>query len=362
MRRSRNSGWADEAEMDAPEGSASQPSLGTGEPPSSLTAPIMTSFTEPELHDTTIIDSSSSSPEMIPATGPNQHRPARSQRSRSSRYPPLPEDQRPEESRMEYLRRCLQEALDYAKRAQQKHSKCADALMPIIVVLFSGLVGLQAVMPSCLRSKSEWMWHRINEASSKVLLSHSTASCRHTHNPKHDHSRAEPGPKSWRRGYTRLWLSGLLLLSSPTLSHCVPVKPRVSPVAATGEQAPPKDLQANIATGAKHSGEGQILLHHEQNIRKTALKNAIKHAKGTSVALYRGRPLRTEASARQPDTATESASAVPQMQPPRCRRRNNRRLNVLTYNCAGLTSALYTELLVWLKLRCPDIVFLQETH
>ena len=42
--------------------------------------------------------------------------------------------------------------------------------------------------------------------------------------------------------------------------------------------------------------------------------------------------------------------------------RNNRRLNVLTYNCAGLTSALYTELLVWLKLRCPDIVFLQETH
>ncbi|CAE7693613.1 unnamed protein product, partial [Symbiodinium necroappetens] len=99
MRRSRNSGWADEAEMDAPEGSASQPSLGTGEPPSSLTAPIMTSFTEPELHDTTTIDSSSSSPEMIPATGPNQHRPARSQRSRSSRYPPLPEDQRPEESR-----------------------------------------------------------------------------------------------------------------------------------------------------------------------------------------------------------------------------------------------------------------------
>ena len=44
------------------------------------------------------------------------------------------------------------------------------------------------------------------------------------------------------------------------------------------------------------------------------------------------------------------------------KRRRNRRLKVLSYNCGGLTSALYTELLVWLKLHQPDIVFLQETH
>ncbi|CAE7203415.1 jockey\pol [Symbiodinium sp. CCMP2592] len=37
-------------------------------------------------------------------------------------------------------------------------------------------------------------------------------------------------------------------------------------------------------------------------------------------------------------------------------------LRILSYNCGGLTSALYTELLVWLKMHRPDVVFLQETH
>ena len=152
------------------------------------------------------------------------------------------------------------------------------------------------------------------------------------------------------------------MLSSPTLSHCIPVKPRVSPVAATGEEAPPYDSRTIPATGAKHSGEGQILLHREQTIRKTALKTAIKHAKGTSVALYRGRPLRTEASTPPPNSSAISAPAAPSVQQSACRRRNNRRLSVITYNCAGLTSALYQELLVWLAIRKPDIVFLQETH
>ena len=202
MRRSRSSGWTDEAEMDAPEGSASasHPSMDTGEPTSSSAAPILNNFIEPDLHDAATnaatIASSSSSPELIPATGPNRHRLTRPKRSRSSQYPPLPDDQRPEETRMEYLRRCLQEALDYAKQAQQKHTQCADVLLPISVVLFSWFVGLLVVMPLYLRSQTDKRWHCIKEASSQVLLSHSPTSCRHTHHPKHDHSRAEPGPKS----------------------------------------------------------------------------------------------------------------------------------------------------------------------
>ena len=116
-----------------------------------------------------------------------------------------------------------------------------------------------------------------------------------------------------------------------------------------------------LHTGAKHSGEGQILLHHEQTIRKTALKNAMRSAKGTGVAQYRGRLLRTEPSARSVQAAVPPpAREHPRPEAPK--RRRNRRLKVLRYNCGGLTSALYTELLVWLKLHQPDIVFLQETH
>ena len=114
-------------------------------------------------------------------------------------------------------------------------------------------------------------------------------------------------------------------------------------------------------TGAKHSGEGQILLHQEQTIRKTALKNAMRSAKGTGVAQYRGRLLRTAPSARSVQAEAPShAREHPRPEAPK--RRRNRQLKVLSYSCGGLTSALYTELLVWLKLHQPDIVFLQETH
>ena len=66
---------------------------------------------------------------------------------------------------------------------------------------------------------------------------------------------------------------------------------------------------------------------------------------------------------REQPTRVSPAPKSPQLPihaPPK--RRHNRRLSILSYNCGGLTSALYTELLVWLQLHRPDVVFLQETH
>ena len=252
----------------------------------------------------------------------------------------------------------LTTTLDYARTVP----KSCIATVAMILILVASLLPAFSCAHTNVRSGSEWKRHQHKTAGAQVLHLQPEEQTRPPEAPRLAKSRAEPGPKSWCRGRTRLWLSGLLLLSSPTLSHCIPVKPRVSPVAATGEEAPPHDSRTIPATGAKHSGEGQILLHREQTIRKTALKTAIKHAKGTSVALYRGRPLRTEASTPPPNSSALPVSAAPPVQQSTCRRRNNRRLSVITYNCAGLTSALYQELLVWLTIRQPDIVFLQETH
>ena len=309
--------------------------------PAAAESALQTEPTAPDTADDEVLElpaasharstGSSTSPEMIPATGPDQHRPSRPSRSKRSRLPPLPTCQGPDESRLDYLRRCLSEALDHAKRATQKRSECVVAALTAFAALSLGLIGSHPTKRS-----PRQLYHR------------------HT-------SRAEPGPKSWRRGLACHWLSLYLLMSSPVLSSCIPVKPRVSPVAATGEEAPMYIADSFFNTGAKHSGEGQILLHQEQTIRKTALKNAMRSAKGTGVAQYRGRLLRTAPSARSVQAeAPPPAREHPRPEAPK--RRRNRRLKVLSYNCGGLTSALYTELLVWLKLHQPDIVFLQETH
>ena len=315
--------------------------LPTAAASSSQTAPDALQPTAPDTADDEVLElpaaprarstGSSTSPEMIPATGPDQHRPSRPSRSKRSRMPPLPTCQGPDESRLDYLRRCLSEALEHTKRATKKWSECVVAAFAALAALSLGLIGLHPA-----QRNSSQLYHR------------------HT-------DRAEPGPKSWRRGLACHWLSLHLLMSSPVLGSCIPVKPRVSPVAATGEEAPMYTADPFLQTGAKHSGEGQILLHHEQTIRKTALKNALKSAKGTGVAQYRGRILRTEPGAR-PVQAAVPPPAREHPRPEAPRRRRNRRLKVLSYNCGGLTSAFYTELLVWLKLHQPDIVFLQETH
>ena len=106
---------------------------------------------------------SSTSPEMIPATGPDRHRPSRPSRSKRSRLPPLPTCQGPDESRLDYLRRCLSEALDHAKRATQKRSECVVAALTAFAALSLGLIGSH----STKRSPRQ-LYHRHTSEPSQV--------------------------------------------------------------------------------------------------------------------------------------------------------------------------------------------------
>ena len=235
--------------------------LPTAAASSSQTAPDALQPTAPDTADDEVLElpaasrarstGSSTSPEMIPATGPDQHRPSRPSRSKRSRMPPLPTCQGPDESRLDYLRRCLREALDHTKRATKKWSECVVAAFAALAALSLGLIGLHPT-----QRNSSQLYHR------------------HT-------NRAEPGPKSWRRGLACHWLSLHLLMSSPVLGSCIPVKPRVSPVAAAGEEAPMYTADPFLQTGAKHSGEGQILLNHKENCPEECPEKCQRHGCGT---------------------------------------------------------------------------------
>ena len=179
--------------------------------------------------------------------------------------------------------------------------------------------------------------------------------------------RAEPGPKSWRRAAAGTRLSTIMFLCCLSDTLAGPVKPRVSPEAATGEGAPSSSLSATYRSGgAKHGGQSPIILHAEQIVRKRSLQKAWVQAHRQTATRYRGRtllapehPTFSEHAAQAPPHRHRSAEAFPEP--------TRRRLTVMTYNCGGLAQGLYHELLEWLRApdgaaHAPDIVFIQETH
>ena len=351
------------------------------------------------------VETIESSPELLPAfpSPPTPPRPRREIRAvdedlelipdervnriggemRRVSYPPLVE-QREGETRMAYLRRAIAENLAFQRRKDnqrqnpdggKKNQSSLD-----VCVLHLAFIQKRAhiihlawsffVAVCVFRSRTQFppttsptAGPRASAPVCTVCTSRaSRPKARHPqHSRTHPNNRADPGPKSWSRGYISTWLRRIIVFISPTLSQCVPVKPRVSPVTAAGEGAPNRFVTSGCNMGVKNSGEGHILLHPTQHIRKNTLKKAVSNAKGTSVTHYRGRMLRVESHEQPTRVSPAPNSPRPPMHAPP-KRRHNRRLSILSYNCGGLTSALYTELLVWLQLHRPDVVFLQETH
>ena len=318
------------------------------------------------------VETIESSPELLPASPspPTPPRPRREIRAvdedlelipdervnriggemRRVSYPPLVE-QREGETRMAYLRRAIAENLAFQRRKDsQKHNPdggkknqsslevCVLHLAfiqkraHIIYLAWSFFVAVcvfrsRTQVPSTTSPKAE---PRASAPVCTVCTSRaSKPKARHPQQSRtHLNNRADPGPKSWSRGYISTWLRRIIVFISPTLSQCVPVKPRVSPVAAAGEGAPSQFVTPGCNMGVKNSGEGHILLHSTQHIRKNTLKKAVSNAKGTSVTHYRGRMLRVES--REQPTRVSPAPNTPR--PPmhaQPKRRHNRRLSIL---------------------------------
>ena len=408
--------WTDERRMDQPEGLMSQSSsdhpvqasscsaLSSGSDVMASAEPASSGSPAPMVEQEQL-EMATSSPELIPAspTPPSPPRPRHGTRAaddemellpdvrvnrirgelRRVSYPPRIE-QREGETRLAYLRRAIEESLAFKRRleGQQGDLSAGKSSQSPNAVFVSSLIFAREhanlicfawcmfVVVSLLRSGVAQQMTSSSNAGPCASESVCTVDTprktqpfsRHSkHSRPHTTKRADPGPKSWSRGYISTRLGRLIVFASPTLSQCIPVKPRVSPVTAAGGEAPRHTSASVITMGAKQSGEGQILLHHNQDVRKATLKKAMMKAKGTSVTQYRGRVLRVESHDRPQQATTAHHSEQPPMlaQP---KRRRNRRLSILSYNCGGLTSALYTELLVWLQLHQPDVVFLQETH
>ena len=390
------SAWTDEHRMDQPEGLMSQSSsdhpvqssscsaLSSGSDVMASAEPASSGSPAPMVEQEQL-EMATSSPELLPAspTPPTPPRPRRGTRAedeamellpdervnriggelRRVSYPPLIE-QRDGETRLAYLRRAIEESLAFKRRqeSQQRdlsagkssqsptaafvlssiiargraHIIClAWCMFAVIFLLRSGVVQQMTSSSNAGPCASESVCTADTPRKTQPLSRHSK------HSGPHTTKRADPGPKSWSRGYISTRLGRLIVFASPTLSQCIPVKPRVSPVTAAGGEAPRHTSASVITLGAKQSGEGQILLHHNQDVRKATLKKAMMKAKGTSVTQYRGRVLRVESHDRPQQATTAYHSEQPPMlaQP---KRRRNRRLSILSYNCGGLTSALYT--------------------
>ena len=303
-----------------------EPSLsdGASEPASSSTGAPIASQTQEQLELIT------SSPELIPASPspPTPPRPRQGTRAaddamellpdvrvnrvggelRRVSYPPLIA-QRDGETRLAYLRRAIEESLAFKRRQESqqrdlsagKRSQSPTAAFVLSSIFARGrahfmcLAWCMFAVVFVLRSGAAQQTTSSSNAGPCASESVCTADTpskiqphsRHSkHSRPHITKRADPGPKSWSRGYISTKLGRLIVCASPTLSQCIPVKPRVSPVTAAGGEAPRHTSASVITMGAKQSGEGQILLHHNQDIRKTTLKKAMMKAKGTSVQVF----------------------------------------------------------------------------
>ena len=85
-------------------------------------------------------------------------------------------------------------------------------------------------------------------------------------------------------------------------------------------------------------------------VRKRSLRRAVGKARATGSSLYRGKVLHANVSAPTPILPPTSGETGP-------------RFKIFSWNCDGLSSTLYNELLCWLTRHDDiDAVMLQETH
>ena len=102
--------------------------------------------------------------------------------------------------------------------------------------------------------------------------------------------------------------------------------------------------------GVANDGEPLIPAQDYRGVRKRALRRAIRRAQRSGATMYRGKALHANVSLPLPKVVASPASTGP-------------RVKVFSWNCDGLSAALYAEILCWLGKHTEiDIIFLQETH
>ena len=107
--------------------------------------------------------------------------------------------------------------------------------------------------------------------------------------------------------------------------------------------------------GTGHVGSFETKLRARRLPVKRSFARAMKRLQQTGFCVYRGQ-VHT-----QPVSAPADPSILtPQRRPPR--KASGPRLSCMTWNCGGLTTDTYHELLLWLSLHRIDVCFVQGTR
>ena len=230
---------------------------GVSEPASSSTgAPIASQAQEQP-------ETVTSSPELLPAspTPPTPPRPRRGTRAeddamellpdervnriggelRRVSYPPLIE-QRDGETRLAYLRRAIEESLAFKRRQESQQrdlSAGKSSQSPTAAFVLSSIIARERAHLMCLAwcmfaviplLRSGVVQQTTSSSNAGPCASESVCTAdtprkiqplsRHSkHSRPHTTKRADPGPKSWSRGYISTRLGRLIVFASPTLSQ-----------------------------------------------------------------------------------------------------------------------------------------------
>ena len=104
-----------------------------------------------------------------------------------------------------------------------------------------------------------------------------------------------------------------------------------------------------VGAEAPNEGEGYSVNASSTVIRKRSYRRALRRLGAQGFAKYRGKPFfgrqNFEVVAKQNEKAV-----------------SRRRLRYATWNCGGLSSHLYAEVMYWAKTSAIDVLLLQETH
>ena len=113
--------------------------------------------------------------------------------------------------------------------------------------------------------------------------------------------------------------------------------------------AAPGTLETSCQQGV-NDGESFIPAQNHQHVRKRAFRRAIRKAQRGSAAMYRGKAMYANVSLPVPKPLSSPEGS-------------GSRVKILSWNCDGLTTTLYAELMAWLRKHHEiSILFLQETH
>ena len=127
------------------------------------------------------------------------------------------------------------------------------------------------------------------------------------------------------------------------------------------DQAKPQQAVGTRVDAASPSASGAVCLQVAKDgefypaqpfkaVRKRSLRRALERARTTGTAMYRGKVLHANVSLPLPTSPPSSVVSGP-------------RVKIFSWNCDGLSTTLYNELLCWLARHAEiDAIMLQETH